>query len=314
MSANRVMSIMQDVAVFVTVVETGSFTSAAQKLGSTPSAVSRQVSRLEDALKVRLLERSTRSLRLNATGEKVFAHCKSVLDSAQDVLDIADEAHGEPHGRLKIGVPKAYCAQVLRHAVPPFLNRYPDVEVQLVVTDRTLDPHYDDVDAVVTITDTPIEGLVAAKLGVVKAVLCASPTYIARNGKPRHPSELAHFDCLSLGETVTDNIWTFHRGDETVTVETNGRYIVNHTEIRMDAVCNHFGIGIFPDFTVNTQLRKGTVVTVLDDWAIEGRYQGRVNLQYPRSRHVSPKLRAFVDFASNFLDGDLQGSGYGYGG
>lgn len=301
MSANRVMSIMQDVAVFVTVVETGSFTSAANKLGSTPSAVSRQVSRLEDALQLRLLERSTRSLRLNATGEKVFAHCKAVLDSAHDVLDIAEQAHGVPHGRLKVGVPKAYGAQVLKTVVPPFLREYPEVEVQLVVTDRTLDPHYDDIDAVVTITDTPIEGLVAARIGSVRSLLCASPQYLAENGIPEHPSDLARFECLSLGETVTDNVWSFEKAGESVTVETWGRYIVNHTEIRMDAVKHGFGIGIFPEFTVNTELRKGTVVTVLDDWSIEGRYQGQVSLQYPRSRHISPKLRAFVDFAARAL-------------
>ncbi|WP_204355711.1 MULTISPECIES: LysR family transcriptional regulator [Marinobacter] len=301
MSANRVMSIMQDVVVFVTVVETGSFTSAAQKLGSTPSAVSRQVTRLEDALQLKLLERSTRSLRLNATGEKVFDHCKAVLDSAHDVLDIAEQAHGVPHGRLKIGVPKAFCAQVLRHCVPPFLREYPDVEVQLVVTDRTLDPHYDDVDAVVTITDSPIEGLVAARLGYVRSLLCATPEYLAEHGVPEHPADLERFECLALGETVNDNVWTFSQGDETVTVETRGRYIVNHTEIRMDAVLNGFGIGIFPEFTVNTQLRKGTVVTVLEDWNVEGRYQGSVNLQYPRSRHTAPKLRAFVDFASRYF-------------
>ncbi|WP_148863834.1 LysR family transcriptional regulator [Marinobacter fonticola] len=301
MSANQLMSIMQDVVVFVTVVETGSFTSAAHKLGSTPSAVSRQVSRLEDALELRLLERSTRSLRLNATGEKVFAHCKSVLDSAHDVLDIAEQARGEPSGRLSIGVPKAYGAQVLRRVVPPFLKAHPTVEVQLVVTDRTLDPHYDDIDAVVTITDQPIEGLVAARLGVVRSLLCASPQYIAEYGKPEHPKDLERLECLSLGENVTDHIWTLKKGDETVTVETSGRYIVNHTEIRMDAVRQGFGIGLFPDFTVNAQLKQGTVVTVLDDWSMVGKYQGSVNLQYPRSRHISPKLRAFVDFATRQL-------------
>ena len=104
---------MQDMAVFVAVVEAGSFTSAAKKLGATTSSVSRQVSRLEDCLHVKLLERTTRNLRLNAAGERVFAQCRITLDSARDVLDVADQICGEPQGRLKIGVPKAYGSQVL---------------------------------------------------------------------------------------------------------------------------------------------------------------------------------------------------------
>ena len=301
MGINRAIALMQDMAVFVTVVEAGSFTSAAKKLGATTSSVSRQVSRLEDSLKVRLLERTTRNLRLNAAGKRVFAQCKVTLDSARDVLDVADQICGEPQGRLKIGVPKAYASQVLKTIIPPFLKKHAKVEIQLLVTDRPMDPFYDDIDILVTITDKPIEGLVAAWLGEVRSVLCASEDYIARKGLPAHPAELAEHECLSLGESPLDHIWSFTKGREAESVTTSGRYIVNHTEIRKDAVLNGFGVGLFPDFSVAAEIETGTMIEILSDWSVVGKYQGQVNLQYPQSRHISPLVRAFVDFAQEHL-------------
>jgi len=301
MGINRAIALMQDMAVFVAVVEAGSFTSAAKKLGATTSSVSRQVSRLEDCLHVKLLERTTRNLRLNAAGERVFAQCRITLDSARDVLDVADQICGEPQGRLKIGVPKAYGSQVLKTIIPSFLNTYSSVEVQLLVTDRTMDPFYDDVDILVTITDKPIESLVAVCLGEVRSVLCASESYIAKRGHPVHPSELTDHDCLSLGESALDNVWSFAKGHETASVTTSGRYIANHTEIRKDAVLNGFGVGLFPDFSVTDEIETGVMIQILADWSIVGKYQGKVNLQYPQSRYISPLVRAFVNFAKGSL-------------
>ena len=301
MGISRAIALMQDMAVFVAVVESGSFTAAAKKLGATTSSVSRQVSRLEDSLKVRLLERTTRSLRLNQAGERVFARCKVTVDAARDVLDLADQICGEPQGQLRVGVPKAYGSQVLRRIIPSFLKQYADVEIQLLVTDRPMDLFYDDVDILITITHKPLDGLVAVSLGEVHSVLCASPGYILAKGQPGHPQDLVDYECLSLGESVGDNVWAFAKDNESVSVTTSGRYIVNHTEIRKDGVLNGFGIGLFPDFSVDAEIADGTLVRVLPDWSIVGKYQGPVNLQYPQSRHISPAVRAFVRFAQTYL-------------
>ena len=164
MDTNKLLGVLPDLLVLVKVVESGSFSAAARALGSTPSAVSRQMARLEQALGSRLLERTTRSLRLTEAGQLAFQHSQTMLESAQAVLDSAGAHQAEPSGRVRLAMPKAFGRRVIHPLMPAFLARYPKVDVQLLLDDHARDPISDEVDLVVLATDRPPPGLVARPL------------------------------------------------------------------------------------------------------------------------------------------------------
>lgn len=282
-------------AVFVRVVECGSFTIAARELGMTPSAASRQVTRLEKALRMRLLERTTRKLKLSEPGVEAFRHCRDMLSAAHDAVGVADRFMEAPHGLVRVSVPKAFGRVVIQPLIPSFLEQYPAVDLQLLVTDRDVDLIDDCVDIAIRVTDTPAPGLVARPLTEVRHVLCATPTYLAAHGVPTHPDDLATHDCLYLGEHPGDNLWHFRRGDDSTTVPVRGRYVVNHSEMRLEGILHHLGIGCLPYFTARAALGDGRVVQVIENWQFIAPYQGTAFALYAPNRFLPPKFRVFID-------------------
>lgn len=297
MRTNELVDLLPDMAVFVRVVETGSFSAAARQLGQTPSAVSRQVARLEHALGVRLLVRTTRSLRLSESGAEAFQCAQDMLASARGVLAVADRFMREPEGLVRVSMPKAFGRQVIHPLMPAFLARYPKVDVQLIFNDRVLDPVVDEVDLAIHATDAPPPGMVGRVLRPITHRLCATPEYLARAGTPQHPQELLQHSCLYLGEAPDDCRWQFRQDGHVETVRVHGRYVVNHSEVRLEGVLNHLGIGSLPDFTAHAALEQGKIVQVLADWEfLTPAYYGAAWLLYPANRHLPPKVRAMVDF------------------
>jgi len=264
MGINKINALLTDMSVFVRVVESGSFSAAARALGMTPSAVSRQVSRLERALSSKLMERNTRNLRLTEFGAQAFERCQRMLESATEVLELAD--------------------------------------IHLFVSDQKLDPITDQLDLIISITDNPIEGLVARRLVQVRQYLCASPGYLEQYGTPQTPADLANHRCLFLGETASDSTWHFRKDTLDESVQVRGRYSVNHTEARLDCVLRDMGISCLPDFTAQTAVDAGEVVRILPDWEFLGAYQGWAYIQFPASRYLPPKTRVFIDYLVAQLD------------
>jgi DNA-binding transcriptional LysR family regulator len=308
MSNHRYIKLMPDMAVFVRVVETGSFSAAALELGMTPSAVSRQVSRLEQALAVRLLERTTRKLRLSESGSEIFERCRDMVKAARAAMEVADKFVGAPRGLLRVGMPKAFGKSVVAPLIPGFLERYPQVDLQLILNDRQLNLLNDDADLVIYITHQPAEGLAARPLMSVDQVLCATPEYLARHGTPRQPQDLCGHSCLSLGETPSDADWRFLRKGEATIVKVNGRYVVNHSEARLEGVLQHLGIACLPHFTARSALEQGLVTALLTDWEFVSTYQGTAYIQYLPTRYLAPKMRVFIDYLVQHLEGDLKSS------
>lgn len=257
MDTNKLLGVLPDLLVLVKVVESGSFSAAGRALGCTPSAVSRQMARLEQALGSRLLERTTRSLRLTEAGQLAFQHSQAMLESAQAVLDSSGAHQAEPSGRVRLAMPKAFGRRVIHPLMPAFLARYPKVDVQLLLDDHARDPISDEVDLVVLATDRPPPGLVARPLMPVAQWLCASPEYLARCGEPAQPQALQDHDCLFLGETPDDCVWEFARDGQRQRVRVSGRYIVNHSDIRRDAVLRGLGIASLPQFVAADDVRAG---------------------------------------------------------
>jgi DNA-binding transcriptional LysR family regulator len=293
--------LLPGMAVFVRVVEAGSFSAAARQLGTTASAVSRQVARLEQELSLRLLERTTRQLRLNEAGSEFYAHCRTMLDAADQALAIGERLMSKPRGLVRLSVPKAYGKFVISPLMPGFLRRYADVDVQLQISDQSPDLIEDGFDLLIQVTDQPPEGLAGKPLGPVRQVLCATTEYLQEHGTPQHPQELLRHSCLYLGERAGDNRWHFSNGERQDVVTVRGRYISNHSEARLEAALANIGITVLPHFTAAQALADGRLREVLPQWRYTGSYQGAAWLLWRQNQHLPPKQRVLIDYLSETL-------------
>ncbi len=298
---NMNLTLLPEIAAFVIVVESGSFSAAARKLGTAPSSVSRSISRLEKELGVKLLHRTTRKLRLSDAGAEVLKSAAVMMDSARQVLAHGAVGQQEPQGTLTLSVPKAVGRFVLHPVMPEFLARYPQIDVRLRLEDRYMDLIDDGVDLALRITDTPSPGLHGKALMPITHLLCATPHYLAQHGAPQHPRDLRNHSCISLGETPADSRWKFRQHGKTLVVQTHGRYAANHTGVRLDAVKQHLGIGSLPLFTAREALKRGEIVQVLPEWEFISAYSGQLWLLWSAGRQLPAKMRAMIDYLAGKL-------------
>jgi len=298
MDINKLHALLPDMAIFVCVVDQGGFSAAAKHLGITPSTVSKQISRLEKSLGITLLERTTRKQYLSDAGRLAYEGCRTIVDSAKQVASISDASQTEIKGCIRLATPKAFGKQVLEPLLFTFMQLHPNISLRVMVTDNFIDPINGEVDVIFRLTDTPIENLVSKKLGKVRTVLCASPAYLDAHKIPTHPQQLGRHQCIYLTESTRDNEWEFRKKGQCIKLKVEGRFAANHTEMRLNAVKQGFGIGIFPEFTVKQAIAEGDVIPLLQDWEVNGKYQGVINMQYIKTQLMAARMRAFVDFMS----------------
>ncbi len=301
MDTNKLITLLPEMAVFVVVLEEGSFSKAAERLGVAPSSISRSMAKLETALNKKLLERTTRNMRLTTVGEQVYSLCGDMLKTAQLATDAAFSVQDEVAGEIRIAAPRALANQVLAPMILDFLQEYPKVSVHFAVEDHFIDPVGHEVDLTIHITEHPVEGLVGRVLGDSRLVLCASADYLNEYGYPTEPQDLSHHQCIRLGESTGDRKWVLRQGEVTHNIQVDGRLAVNHTEIRKQAVLRNMGISIFPEFSISQLIEEGAVVEVFPDWEIVSRYQGQIIAQYPQSRFVPNQLKALVEYLQKRL-------------
>lgn len=296
MRTNPLLPLMYEMAVFVQVVEAGSFSEAARQLGTAPSAVSRAISRLEAALHTPLLQRTTRKLRLSEAGVEAYRHCQDMLRAIEAVADVAGEKQIEPSGKLRISAPRALGRHLIHPHIAEFLAKYPQVDVVFSMEDRPVDLIEDHVDLAFCITDDPPPGLKGRKLFRIEQIVCATPEYLQRAGTPHNPKQLTEHSCITLSENPIDSRWKFSKDSRTLHVDIKGRYTVNHAAARLDAIKQHVGIGCVPKFMAEEALASGELLPVLQDWQFTTNYQGDVWMLYPPTRYVPLKVKSFVDF------------------
>ncbi|MDF2417972.1 LysR family transcriptional regulator [Acinetobacter beijerinckii] len=301
MSTNQSLVLLNEMATFVKVVETESFSETARQLGSTPSAVSRAIARLERALGTRLLHRTTRKLRLSESGQQVYERCVDMVNAAQAVMESSGQFHIEPQGIIRISVPKAVGHFMLHPHLPEFLALYPKIDIQLLLEDRYIDLIDDGVDLAIRITEQPPGGLMGRKLIDIDHLICATPEYLQKNGIPQHPHDLKQHQCIYLGEQANDSKWKFQQEQKSITVPVRGRYAANHTGVRLSAALKHLGIASLPYFVARHALEQGSLVQVLPDWHFKTNYSGGAWLLYPPTRHVPPKLSVFIQYLAEKL-------------
>lgn len=295
MRTDDFLEVMHELVAFVRVAEAGSFSAAARRHGMTPSAVSRQVARLEKTMGVSLMQRTTRHMRLTEAGMEVLQRGREMIAAAEASMRVADGHVGSPRGLVRISAPKAFARHVLHQPLMTFLHSYPDVDLHLLATDQPVDPLREGFDLVVRLTDDPPQGMVARALLPVKQMVLASPSYLASHPSIALPEDLMTHSCLSIGEQERDSRWRFVRGDDEVEVAVAGRYTLNHSVMRLEAVEAGLGVGCAPDFVALDAIAEGRVVQLLSEWAFDTNYQGMAYLLFSASRYTTPKVRVLID-------------------
>jgi DNA-binding transcriptional LysR family regulator len=292
---------LQGIAVFVSVVEAGSFAAAADRLGLTRSAVGKSIARLEDRLGIRLLERTTRSLNRTEAGEAFYQTCLSVLTEL-DEAETRLAAHRQSvSGRLRVSLPISFGRRWVLPILFELERANPGLQLDVSFTGRHVDLIEEGIDFVVRLGE-PDErlGLIARFLGNQKWIICAAPSYLARRGTPRSLDELVEHDCLELMNGNRPVSWQLV--DETgnfTTVKVAGRHSINYGDAILDAAVAGIGIARLPSWLVHHELRAGRLIQVLSHATAE---HSPIHALWPRARDLLPRVRATVDaLVANFL-------------
>jgi DNA-binding transcriptional LysR family regulator len=286
------MDRLDELQVLVAILETGSMAAAARKLGRSPAAVTRVLGALEVRAGARLLERSTRRLTPTEAGLRLAEQARRLLADYDGAL--MREAEDVPRGLLRIAAPNVFGRRHVAPVVTRFLAAQAAVQVELLLSDRNVDLIEEGIDAAVRIGALSNLSLVARKLGQVRRVTVASPAYLARRGTPVRPADLAGHELIMSTSVRSVAEWRFREGGREHVVRYSPRLRVNDVEAMLAASCDGFGIARALSYQVEPLLRSGLLARVLENYEPEPL---PVHLVLPSSRHMPPRLRAFVDFA-----------------
>ncbi|WP_460418727.1 LysR family transcriptional regulator [Pseudomonas sp. microsymbiont 2] len=291
---------------FVRTADCLSFVGAGRVLGLSASAVGKAVARLEASLDVRLFQRSTRKVSLTAEGELFYERCRRVLDDLQDAEAMLSHARQAPRGRLRVSLP-TIGYRFLLPLLPAFRQAYPEIELELDFNDQLVDLIEEGFDVVIRSGGLADSRLMSRRLGPFRFVLCAAPDYLQRKGRPRTLEALETHDCLRYRWVTTGKImdWSLSADSAITRLRLPAALVLNNMEALLMATLDGHGIGYMPDFLARDGLASGALETLLDEHMQD---QGQFWALWPSSRHLSPKIRVFVDFIAERMfkgQGDL---------
>lgn len=281
---------------FTLVAETGRFSEAARRLEMSSSHVSRQIARLEERLQTRLFYRSTRTVTLTEAGKIFLPHCQHLLDARNEALKAVRDLSSEPRGLLRMTCSVAYGEDFIMPRVNEFLERYPQLRVEMTLTNQRLDLVQGSYDLAIRLGRLPDSSLVATRLAARQLYLCAAPGYIERHGAPHSLSELPRHNCL-IG---SDDHWSFRQNGRDLSVRVQGNWRCNSGRSVLEAALRGLGLCQLPDYYVTEHLERGTLRPLLSHlqppdagvWAV-----------YPQQRNLSPKVRGVIDHLKATLTG-----------
>jgi DNA-binding transcriptional LysR family regulator len=278
---------------FVKVVELGSFSEAGRSLRLSRSAISKYIADLERDLGVQLIHRTTRRVSPTENGQIYFERTLSVLAE----LDAADQAvahlQSTPRGLLRVNAPMSFGTIRLGPLIADFMAQYPDLQIQLVLSDEHVDPVQGGLDVTLRIAELDSSSLIARKLADVDRVICASPAYFKKHGTPSHPDDLRNHQCLTYGFLSTGNQWKLSGADGDHWIAPPWTLCANNAEVLRDAAVKGRGIAVLPVFLAEDELKSGALVPCLGDYKPP---QLSLYAIYPPTRHLSVKVRLFIDF------------------
>ena len=295
------MDQLQSMRMFTRVVEAGSFTKAAESLDVPKGTVTKQIQHLEARLRVKLLNRTTRRVTVTPDGAAYYERTIRLLNDLDDIEASMSNAQANPKGRLRVDIGASVARLIVIPALHTFYARYPDIQLDLGVSDRPVDLITDNVDCVIRGGDLQEQSLVARRIGNIHLVVVASPDYLRRHGTPAHPLDLekghrmVNFFSARTGRPYPHE---FNRDGERIEIAGNYQLAVNESNALTEAVLAGLGISQLGSFGIAPHLDSGALVRVLTDWKPD---PIPVYVVYPPNRHLSAKVRAFVDWAAELF-------------
>jgi DNA-binding transcriptional LysR family regulator len=300
------MDRLESMSILVAVVEAGSLSAAARRLGTPLATVSRKVSELEGHLKTRLLNRTSRRLTLTDAGQSYVAACRRILEQVDEAERAASGEFSAPRGELMVTAPIVFGRLHVLPVATEFLAAYPEIELRLALADRVVNLVEDHVDVALRIGLLPDSSLMATRLGTIRRVVCASPAYFAARGVPKTLADLAAHDCIGFDVLTTAEAWTFEQGRSEISVPISARLTVTTAEAVVDAAISGVGIARVLSYQAAQALRDRRLALALVDFEPA---PWPVHLVYTGGRMLPLKLRAFLDFAAPRLKDRLAESG-----
>ncbi len=292
------MSNWDGISEFVTVVEQNGFTSAAQRLNTSPAQVSRKVAALEHRLAVKLLNRTTRKVSLTEAGQLYFQQCKQLVNGLEHADLLVSQMQTKPTGLIKLTAPVTYGEKIIAPLANDFLINYPDLEVELILTNQTLDLIDQGIDLAIRLGQLKDSSFIARRLANRRLHVCATAEYLDRYGTPYALSELNQHRCL-MG---TLEQWRFKEAGKTRNISVHGRIKCNSGPALLDAALKHLGLAQLPDFYVASYLASGELQEVLQPFQDDSE---AVWAMYPQRQYLSPKIQLLLRYLSEQLRDDL---------
>ena len=291
---NSAMGDFADLRAFIRVVDRRGFAAASKGLGLTPSAVSKLVTRLEDRLGVRLFHRTTRRLLLTPEGETYHLRARDIISAVEDAEAEISHSAQRPRGKLRVNCVPAFAFHQLAKVLPAFAEKYPEIELDLTVTDRVIDLLAEDADVAIRtgVVDSP--SLIVRKISEVTRGLYASPAYLARRGTPQTPEQLSRHNCIVLKIFPASSRWPFHKNGKVRLLDIGSRLHVDSGEAALRLAVADGGIARLANLIVADAVRAGELNAVLEDCHVAEPVP--LSAVYPQGRHRMPKVRVFVDF------------------
>lgn len=280
--------------IFRRVVELNGFSAAARDLDISNAGASKAVSALEAELGAQLLVRTTRKLRLTDTGQAYYDRAVEILDALDQADQIASQSDASPRGRLRITAPMSFGLTDLAERLPLFQERYPDLVLDIDFNDRPEDLVEGGFDIALRGSGPlPDSSLKARRLRPIERILCASPAYLERHGRPETPQALSAHNCLVFTMSARPNTWTFRRGERVEEIVVSGNQRTNNSIALHTAALAGCGIVLLPDFVAASSIADGSLQRVLTDWQVDRQH---IHAVYPAHRETAPKVRVFIDF------------------
>jgi DNA-binding transcriptional LysR family regulator len=287
---------LNEILVFVRVAELRSFTKAGERLGLPKSTVSRKIAQLEARLGVGLIQRTTRTINLTETGLAYLERCTRIIEDMQEADALVSSMQSAPTGLLRVTAPPELGNLLLSEAVREYLVKYPQVSVELDLSQRVVDLVAENFDVAFRAAPLSDSTLIARKLGSPTVGIVAAPAYLKKRKPPQTPADLAKHQCLIFSAIPERHDWRLSRGDEDVTVRVNGRFAANSLLILRDLALDGFGLARIPDLAVQDDLSAGRLVRVLPEWRLAG---ATVYAVYPGRRFLAPKVQAFLELLTS---------------
>jgi LysR family transcriptional regulator for bpeEF and oprC len=294
------MDKLQAMEVFVRVVETGGITRAAESLHMPKATAATLIQKLEAALGVKLLNRTTRHVSVTPDGAAYYDRCVSILAEVRETEELLGKQQSTPRGRVRVDVPTLMARSVFVPALPRFFERYPEIELALASNERRADLIEEGIDCAVWSGEIEEASLVARRVGFLYFATCAAPSYLAAHGQPRHPDDLAQHRCINHFSPRSSKTldWVFSKDGTRVQTSLRGNIALEDENSYVAAAEAGLGIAQIPAFVLKEAMERGTLELVLGDWFPD---PSPLYVVYPQNRHLSNKVRVFVDWVAQLL-------------